>query len=147
MSIRSILVCIPLWTIAAAGQATPKEVLVGTDLKPLSSYHFSKEASLASGRYVAETGGARIELTVRESDSAMQMVRVYREPGEKPRARVYSGLVRSADGTYRTKGIVVRVPDRGGVLVFERSSGLEEIPNSYWIDYGSQRGKVNGQGK
>ncbi len=121
----------------AAGQAAlPAEVLVGTDLKPLVSFRFTKARPIEPGNYASESGGATLEITIRAS---LELIRVFQEPGEKQHSRVYSGLTRAADKSYRAKGIVVRVPDDGGLLVLERASGREEIPASFWIFYGGKK--------
>jgi len=62
----------------AAGQAgLPAEVLVGTDLKPLVSFRFTKARPIEPGNYASESGGATLEITIRAS---LELIRVFQEP-------------------------------------------------------------------
>ena len=113
-------------------------VLAGTDVRPLDDYHFTKKPPLAAGRYIAETGGATIQLIVRRVGSRWEIARTFSEPGATPKSRRYTALTRLADRSYQGKGILLRLPDEGGLVLRERVSGLAEIPAHFWIHYRPQ---------
>jgi hypothetical protein len=134
-----------LWTSSAlllfAQPAT--DVLVGTDVRKLSSFKFAmKSVPLKPGKYTTETGGARINLEIRKNKTGvLEAVRSFAEPGEKPRVMTYRGFVPGKDGVYRTAVAQIRIATDppGSILLLESKSGIEEIPPTLWILFQEER--------
>ena len=113
----------------------PADVLVGTDIKKLNSFRFS-DGIAQVGMYSSENGGSTCELKVRTVDKALEVIRVFREPGERPKTKVYANLKLTTKGMYQSKGALLQVIDNGsGLLLLERASGVESIPNLFWTLY------------
>jgi hypothetical protein len=118
-----------------------QDVLAGTATRKLSSYQFATNASLVTGRYTAETGGARLELSISEipaKPGAYVISRSYYEPGKTLLRKSYVNIQRSADGHWEGRGgLKLRIPrdPKQGPVVLETSSGVEAISNSIWIQY------------
>ena len=127
-----------LW---AADRPAATDVLVGTDTRKLDSFKFKKRA-LTPGVYVAETGGAKTTLAIRQvPGGAFDVTRTFAEPGERPRTKTYRRAQRGADGGYRVSRMLeILVPEDGGILVLELASGIESIPDSLWVWFAPQTG-------
>ncbi len=114
----------------------PNEVLDGTDLVDIDTFRTAEPSTHApSGTYTAETGGAVAHLTVAVQNSGVSVSRRYQEPGLDPEQAHYSNLKARPDGSYRSSDAALRPLSDGGVLFWERRSGLEFVPDSFWIHY------------
>lgn len=119
--------------------AYPNDVLESTDLVKISNFQCAHRTSQQlTGRYRAETGGAISRLSIRPHGQALSVERSYQEPDVTPRRKHYSKLTARPDGSYSAAGVRLKPLRDGSVLLWERHSGLEFIPSSFWIHYWRQ---------
>ncbi len=114
----------------------PKEVLDGTELVEIHAFSVDEAPTpLQAGRYSTEMGGALGYLEVRVHGQALSVRRIYAEAGLEPQIRDYRGLVAHADSTFRSSTATLKTLPDGSLLFWEQASGLEFLPNDFWIRY------------
>lgn len=134
MSLLILLVGCALADEEASGH--PNEVLDGTDLVTIDAFQTAEPSTPApTGTYTAETGGALARLSVEAGSDGVSVSRRYQEPGLDPEQAHYPELKARPDGSYRNPNAALRPLSDGGVLFWERRSGLEFVPDSFWIHY------------
>jgi hypothetical protein len=113
----------------------PDSVLMGTDVVPLADYLGSAAAIPTSGTFRSEQGGATAEVRLESGPKGTTLTREFTEPGTKPQTQRYDGLQSRAQGV-RLSGPNLEVLGAApGVLVLEKRSGVDGIPDSLWIEY------------
>lgn len=134
MSLLILLVGCALADENASGY--PNEVLDGTDLVGIGEFQTAgRSAQVLAGTYTSETGGAVSRLIIALQNGGVNVSRSYEEPGLEPEHKRYSGLKVQPDGSYLSPDAVLKPLQDGGVLFWERQSGLEFVPDSFWIHY------------
>lgn len=115
--------------------STPQSVLVGTDVMPLSEFLKSARPIPVSGTFRSEQGGATGEIQLVQGASGAVLTRQFAEPGTEVQSKRYDSLSSSSDGARLSSSAleVLGLPD--AILVLERNSGVDGIPDSLWIRY------------
>lgn len=116
-----------------ADEKYPHEVLSGTDIVDINNYKTNMDVKF--GNYIAETGGAILTLLIEKQGKSIDLHRVFSEPGMDNKKKHYKGLIKFSDGSFKSRNIVLRFINGGGVLVLERASGTDEIPDNIWVHY------------
>ena len=119
----------------------PQEVLLGTDVEPLSA-HLPPMGSArppSSGRFRSEQGGAVSTLTLDAKGESITATRRFQEPGAAVQAKTYTALTSKAGGRRLSGSDVELLIGKEGVLLLEKASGVDGIPASLWIYYRSQK--------
>jgi hypothetical protein len=116
--------------------ALPDSVLVGTDVVPLAGYLGSTSAIPPSGTFRSEQGGATAKVHLAPGPQGPTLTREFAEPGTKAQTKRYDALQRRANGA-RLSGTTLEVLGTvDALLVLEKRSGVDGIPDSLWIEYG-----------
>jgi hypothetical protein len=116
-------------------RSTPDSVLVGTDVIPLSEFLKSAHIIPVPEIFRSEQGGATAEIQLVMSPSGPALTRQFAEPGTEAQSKRYDSLSSHSDGV-RLSGSELEVLGlRNAILVLERSSGVDGIPDSLWIQY------------
>lgn len=119
--------------------AYPDDVLESTDMVKIGNFQPTHRTShQLAGHYRAETGGAVSRLSIHAQGRTLSIERSYEEPGLKPQRKHYSKLTVRPDGSYHAPGVSLKPLRDGSVLLWERRSGLEFVPDSFWIHYRQQ---------
>jgi hypothetical protein len=121
--------------LTKALRSTPDSVLVGTDVVPLSAFLKSAQPITVPEIFRSEQGGATAEIQLVMGASGPSLTRRFAEPGTEAQSKRYDSLSSQTDGM-RLSGIdleVLGLPD--AILVWEKSSGVDGIPDSLWIRY------------
>jgi hypothetical protein len=116
-------------------RSTPDSVLVGTDVVPLSAFLKSAQPITVPEIFRSEQGGATAEIQLVMGASGPSLTRRFAEPGTEAQSKRYDSLSSHTDRV-RLSGIdleVLGLPD--AILVWEKSSGVDGIPDSLWIRY------------
>lgn len=113
----------------------PENVLVGTDVTPLSDFMNTIQEIPSSGSFSSEQGGANASVKL----DGQTLTREFAEPGSKPQLKRYDGLQRHADSMRASGQGVELIGVKEGILVLEKNSGVEGIPNSLWIEYEARK--------
>ena len=113
----------------------PDSVLVGTDVTPLRDFLSSVTPIPLTGTFHCEQGGATGEVRLEATAKGRTLTREFAEPGTTAQVRRYDGL-RSQAGGMRLSGKDLEViGTKQSILVLEKSSGVDGIPDSLWIEY------------
>jgi len=116
-------------------RSTPDSVLVGTDVVPVSEFLKSAQPIPVPEIFRSEQGGATAEVQLVMGASGPSLTRRFAEPGTEAQSKRYDSLSSHTDRV-RLSGSdleVLGLPD--AILVWEKSSGVDGIPNSLWIRY------------
>jgi hypothetical protein len=116
-------------------RSTPDSVLVGTDVVPMSEFLKSAQPIPVPGIFRGEQGGATAEIRLVMGASGPSLTRRFAEPGTEAQSKRYDSLSSHSDRV-RLSGSdleVLGLPD--AILVWEKSSGVDGIPDSLWIRY------------
>jgi hypothetical protein len=117
--------------------ALPDSVLVGTDIVPLAGYLGSTSAIPQSGTFRSEQGGATAKVHLAAGPQGPTLTREFAEPGAaRAQTRRYDALQRRANGARLSGATLEVLGTTGALLVLEKSSGVDGIPESLWIEYG-----------
>jgi hypothetical protein len=115
--------------------ALPDSVLVGTDVVPLAGFLGSTSAIPPSGTFRTEQGGATAKVQLASGPQGSTLTREFAEPGTQAQIKRYEALQRRANGV-RLLGTGLEVLGTvDALLVLERRSGVDGIPDSLWIEY------------
>jgi hypothetical protein len=115
--------------------ALPESVLVGTDVVPLVDYLASAVPIGPSGTFRSEQGGATAEVRITPGTQGVTLTREFTEPGTTAQIKRYDGLQARANGV-RLSGTNLEVlGTRQSLLVLEKRSRVDGIPDSLWIEY------------
>jgi hypothetical protein len=116
-------------------RSTPDSVLVGTDVIPLSELLKSAQPIPVPETFRSEQGGATAEIQLVKGASGAVLTREFTEPGAEAQSKRYDSLSSHSDGVRLSSNDleVLGLPD--AILVLERSSGVDGIPDSLWIRY------------
>jgi hypothetical protein len=113
----------------------PETVLVGTDVTPLAEFLSSAAPIPKTGIFRSEQGGASAQVRIDTASKGSTLTREFAEPGTTAQIKRYDSLRNQADGVRLSgKGVEVLGTARG-ILVLEKSSGVDGIPDSLWIVY------------
>lgn len=115
--------------------ALPDNVLVGTDVVPLADYLPSAAPVPQSGAFRSEQGGATAEVRIVAGPQGFTLTREFTEPGTKTLTKRYEGLQARANGLRLSSADLEVLGMRQSVLVLEKHSGVDGIPDSLWIEY------------
>ena len=124
------------WAEALAG--SPPDVLVGTDLVPLTEFYGQIQALPKVGAFVSDQGGAESTLKLRVARVGWTMRRVYLEPGERPRKRRYRRIRPHYEGRMGQGPGVRLLGVQGGLLVREVRPRVQGLAGDFWVFYGVQ---------
>lgn len=113
----------------------PDSVLVGTDVVPLGSYLTSTVPIPPNGAFRSEQGGATAEVRIAPGTQGVTLTRELTEPGTKAQTKRYDGLQARANSVRLSSANLEVLGTRQGVLVLEKRSGVDGIPDSLWIEY------------
>jgi len=113
----------------------PDNVLVGTDVVPLAGYLASAVPVPESGAFRSEQGGATAEVRIMPGPQGLTLTREFREPGTKAQTKRYDGLQARANGVRLSSANLEVLGMRQSLLVLEKHSGVDGIPESLWIEY------------
>jgi hypothetical protein len=115
--------------------ALPDSVLVGTDVTPLAGFLSSATRVPSTGSFVSEQGGATALARLDAGPNGQTLTREFAEPGTKAQIKRYDSLHVLADGI-RLSGKDLEVLGTGqSILVLEKRSEVDGIPDSLWILY------------
>jgi hypothetical protein len=101
----------------------------------MSEFLKSAQPIPVPGVFRGEQGGATAEIQLVMGTSGPSLTRRFAEPGTEAQSKRYDSLSRQA-GRARLSGSsleVLGLPD--AILVWEKSSGVDGIPDSLWIRY------------
>jgi hypothetical protein len=115
--------------------ALPDNVLVGTDVVPLADYLASAVPIPQSGAFQSEQGGATAEVRIMPGPQGVTLTREFTEPGTKAQTKRYDGLQARANGVRLSSADLEVLGMRQSLLVLEKHSGVDGIPDSLWIEY------------
>jgi hypothetical protein len=121
------------WKKIVAG--LPSDVLVGTDVAPLASFLNKARPIPATGTFTGDQGGAESKIRLTAGAKGPTLTREFAEPGADRQVKRYENLKASAGGA-RLSGKLLEVIGVGkSILVFEKASGVDGIPDSLWVQY------------
>ena len=127
--------------------ALPESVLVGTDVTPLTEFLSAATSIPASGTFQSEQGGATAQVRLETGPGGMTLIREFADPGTKSQIKHYEAL-RSHAGGVRLSGKDLEVLGTGqSILVLEKGSGVDGIPDSLWIQYERTSSKTSTKGE
>lgn len=116
-------------------RSTPDSVLVGTDVVPLSEFLKSAQPIPVPEIFRSEQGGATAEIQLVMGASGPSLTRRFAEPGTEAQSKRYD-LLSSRSDRARLSGSDLEVLGLAdAILVWEKSSGVDGIPDSLWIRY------------
>jgi hypothetical protein len=115
--------------------ALPDNVLVGTDVVPLADYLASTVPIPQSGAFRSEQGGATAEVRIMAGPQGVTLTREFTEPGTKTQTKRYDGLQARSNGVRLSSVNLEVLGMRQSLLVLEKQSGVDGIPDSLWIEY------------
>jgi hypothetical protein len=115
--------------------ALPDNVLVGTDVVPLADYLASAVPIPQSGAFRSEQGGATAEVRIMPGPQGVTLTREFTEPGTKAQTKRYDGLQARSNGIRLSSANLEVLGMRQSLLVLEKHSGVDGIPDSLWIEY------------
>lgn len=116
-----------------AAHALPTSVLDGTDERTVNDLPEAPlEISTIAGTYEADQGGAMLTLIVRVEGDVIQVQRTFREPTMDERTRGYELTVDASQALSEDAALRRTVE---GVLLWERASSVEGIPDDWWSLY------------
>jgi hypothetical protein len=115
--------------------ALPDSVLVGTDVVPLAEYLASAAPIPPSGTFRSEQGGATAEVKLAPGPQGVTLTREFTEPGAKALTKRYDALQALANGVRLSSANLEVLGTRQSLLVLEKRSGVDGIPDSLWIEY------------
>lgn len=126
--------------------ALPDRVLVGTDVVPLASFSSQAAPIPLAGVFRSEQGGAAAEIRLEAGPKGPTITREFAEPGTVSQVERYEALRVRAHGTRLSgKGLEVLGTSQS-ILVLEKSSGVDGIPDSLWIEYDLTPSKAPARG-
>ena len=128
-----LIYCLSYGIICTADEKYPHDVLSGTDVVEINNYKIGKDVK--PGNYIAETGGAILTLLIEKRGKSVDLQRVFNEPGMGYKKKHYKNLIKFPDGNFKSRNIALRFVNGGGVLILERASGIDEIPDNIWFYY------------
>ena len=115
---------------STSGLTVPNLVLVGTDVIDIAS--FNKIQGQLSKSYSAEVGGASLVLSLDVTPEYLTITRTFNEPSQVVHTKTYnvckSGAILGSDKAH------IRFVNNG-ILLLETESGVDGIPNDFWILY------------
>ena len=116
-------------------RSTPHSVLVGTDVVPLSEFLKPVQPIAVPEIFRSEQGGATAEIQLMMGASGPSLTRRFAEPGTGAQIKRYDSLSSNSERVRLSGGDleVLGLPD--AILVWEKSSGVDGIPDSLWIRY------------
>jgi hypothetical protein len=115
--------------------ALPDDVLVGTDVVSISGLLDKVSRIPTSGTFRSEQGGAEAQVRLATGPRGLSLTREFSEPGTKAQIKRYESLQVGANGV-RLSGKQLEVLGTGNsILVLEKRSGVDGIPESMWIQY------------
>lgn len=116
-------------------RSTPDSVLVGTDVGLLSGYVESARPVSVPEIFLSEQGGATAEIQLVMGASGPTLTRRFLEPGTEAQSKRYDSLSSHANRV-RLSGSEIEVLGLDdAILVWEKNSGVDGIPDSLWIRY------------
>jgi len=121
------------WNSGLAG--LPNDVLVGTDVVALSRFLNQVKALPDTGTFIGDQGGAATTIRLSASPQGAILSREFAEPGDEPHTKRYETLKRSSDGVRLSGKHVEVIGLTQSILVLEKRSGVDGIPDSLWIQY------------
>lgn len=111
-------------------------VLDGTDLLEMQEVELvALDIEGVGGQYSTEQGGSILTLNVHLNNNLLEAERRYEEPEMDTMTRTYQFSATSEEGAVAEKQDAFLKQTRAGVLLWEKDSGVEGIPDSYWIHY------------
>lgn len=115
-------------------------VLDATDIINVSDLQLEAiDPDRLPGRYESEQGGSLLYLIITLKDKGSWIVeRVYTEPSMQPVSKKYT-IHKTDSGLADKKGHLILQKTREGLIVFEGNSGLDTIPDDYWVHYIKQK--------
>ena len=129
MVLAAFFFAMPSW----AGSPRPSEVLIGTEVIPLTEITLVPIPFDPSGTYRIEIGGAEVFLKIVPNDNGWTVTRAYIDPGLQLIEAHYA-VTRHNDILVDELGTIMLRWGLDGVLVHETESG-EEPPSLYWLYY------------
>jgi hypothetical protein len=124
----------------------PDSVLVGTDVTPLSEFLGSVTSIPSSGAFRSEQGGATAQVRLETGPQGQTLTREFSEPGTSAQIKRYEALRAQADGMRLSGSDLEVLGVAQGILVLEKRSGVEGIPDSLWIQYDLTPDKASAKG-
>ncbi len=112
-------------------QNLPDEVLVGTDIFQLTTFKASQQS--LQKKYVAEMGGAILEIRITTSANKKMVTRIFQEPDEAENIRKFSPLCQKNE--FIRAGNMYGKLVEAGILILEKNSEHSTIPDDLWIYY------------
>lgn len=113
----------------------PTSVLDGTEERALRDLPQTPlELSTIAGSYDAEQGGAMLIVHVRVEGDVIHIERTFREPTMDDSVHAYALRIDAAQALSETDDAALR-RTTDGVLLWERTSGVEGIPSNWWSHY------------
>jgi hypothetical protein len=116
-------------------RSTPDNVLVGTDVVPLSEFLKSAQPIFVPEIFRSEQGGATAAIQLVMGASGPSLTRRFAEPGTEAQSKRYDSLSSDSDRVRLSSRDLEVLGLRHAILVLEKSSGVDGIPDSLWIRY------------
>jgi hypothetical protein len=116
-------------------RSTPDSVLVGTDVVPLSEFLKSAQPIPVPETFRSEQGGATAEIRLVKGASGPSLTRRFAEPGTEAQSKRYDSLSSHLDRARLSGSDLEVLGLADAILVWEKSSGVDGIPDSLWIRY------------
>jgi hypothetical protein len=111
-------------------------VLDGTDLvemEKIGPVPFTLES--IAGTYRSEQGGSVLVLTIQRDNGGIRVERPYQEPGAAKAVKTYHLAPLASKGAASPSRDCYLQKTREGVAFWEKSSGTDSIPATYWTHY------------
>ena len=111
-------------------------VLDGTDLVAMDQVA-PEPSNLDSigGTYRSEQGGSILTLTAQNEADGIRIERQYQEPGIAKIAKPYQLIPIAHEGFASKTQDAFLKKTKAGVIFWEKNSGVDSIPATYWIHY------------
>jgi hypothetical protein len=113
----------------------PDRVLVGTDVVPLAGFLSQATPIPVTGTFQSEQGGAAAEIRLEAGPKGPAITRQLAEPGTAAQVKRYESLSNHAQGVRLSGEDVEVLGTANSILVLEKRSGVDGIPDSLWILY------------
>jgi hypothetical protein len=111
-------------------------VLDGTDLVEMDKVNPepSREDSIG-GAYRSEQGGSILTLSAQKDAGGIHIERQYQEPGAAKTVKLYQLLPVGEEGFASKTQEAFLKKTKAGVIFWEKNSGVDSIPATYWVHY------------
>lgn len=111
-------------------------VLDGTDLVEMDKVAPEPSApDSIGGTYRSEQGGSILTLSAQKEGDGIRIERQYQEPGTSKIVKPYQLIPVAQEGFASKTQDAFLKKTKAGVIFWEKNSGVDSIPATYWVHY------------